>query len=80
MAGVDPRTIMELGGWRSLLMVQRYAHLTPAHQAAAVERIASAEFPNATPTLAPGRAGRRAVSGDRITARAVSSVGRAPDF
>src|SRR4030095_11371290 len=47
MAGVDPATIQELGGWRSLVMVQRYTHLTPAHKAAAVERIASAEFPNA---------------------------------
>ena len=27
MAGVDLRTIQELGGWRSLEMVERYAHL-----------------------------------------------------
>jgi integrase len=40
MAGVDPRTIQELGGWRSLAMVQRYTHLSPTHKAAAVERIA----------------------------------------
>src|SRR5262249_14575116 len=26
MAGVDPRTVQELGGWRTLAMVQRYSH------------------------------------------------------
>jgi len=63
MAGVDPATIQELGGWRSLVMVQRYTHLTPAHKAAAVERIASPEFPNAIPKATPRRAGERAASG-----------------
>lgn len=42
MAGVDLRTIQELGGWRSLAMVERYSHLTPSHKAAAVERLAAA--------------------------------------
>ena len=45
MAGVDLRTIQELGGWRSLKMVERYAHLSPSHKAEAVERLAS-KFPN----------------------------------
>ncbi len=40
MAGVDPRTIQELGGWASLDMVERYTHLSPTHKAEAVERIA----------------------------------------
>jgi site-specific recombinase XerD len=40
MAGVDPRTIQELGGWASLEMVERYTHLSPTHKAEAVERIA----------------------------------------
>jgi integrase len=44
MAGVDPHTMMELGGWASLEMVQRYTHLSPTHKAEAVERIAS-NFP-----------------------------------
>ena len=39
-AGVDPRTIQELGGWASLEMVERYTHLSPRHKAEAVERIA----------------------------------------
>jgi integrase len=45
-AGVDLRTVQELGGWRDLSMVQRYAHLSPSHKAQAVERIAE-EFHNA---------------------------------
>ena len=39
MAGVDLRTVQERGGWRTLGMVQRYAHLAPESLAAAVERI-----------------------------------------
>ena len=39
MAGVDLLTVKELGGWRTLSMVQRYAHLAPAHLHAAVERL-----------------------------------------
>ncbi|MDA2937025.1 site-specific integrase [Acidobacteria bacterium AH-259-A15] len=39
MAGVDLRTIQELGGWKSLKMVERYAHLSPSHKAEAVEKI-----------------------------------------
>jgi len=39
MAGVDLRTVQELGGWRTLGMVHRYSHLAPAHLHAAVERL-----------------------------------------
>ena len=39
MAGVDPRTVQVLGGWRTLAMVQRYSHLAPAHLREAVERL-----------------------------------------
>lgn len=41
MAGVDLRTVQELGGWSSLELVQRYAHLTPEHRREAVERMVS---------------------------------------
>jgi Phage integrase family len=41
MAGVDLRTVQELGGWKTLAMVQRYAHLAPAHLHQAVERLVS---------------------------------------
>jgi hypothetical protein len=30
MAGVDVRTVQEVGGWRTMPMVQRYSHLAPA--------------------------------------------------
>jgi len=33
-------TVQELGGWQTLAMVERYAHLSPAHKAQALERIA----------------------------------------
>jgi integrase len=39
MAGVDLLTIKDVGGWRTLAMVQRYAHLAPNHLHAAVERL-----------------------------------------
>jgi site-specific recombinase XerD len=41
MLGTDPLTLKELGGWKSLGMVQRYAHLTPNHLHQAVERLAT---------------------------------------
>jgi integrase len=44
MAGVDLRTVQELGGWSSLDLVQRYAHLSPGHKAEAVERITADHF------------------------------------
>jgi integrase len=41
MAGVDLRTVQELGGWKTASMVSRYAHLAPGHLSAAVERLVS---------------------------------------
>jgi integrase len=38
MEGVDLLTIKELGGWKSLTMVQRYAHPSPSHRSQAIER------------------------------------------
>jgi len=35
MAGVDLRAVQELGGWKSLRMVERYGHLAPDHLRAA---------------------------------------------
>jgi len=46
MAGVDLRTVQELGGWRSLGMVQRYSHLSPGHLAGAVERVVAPQTPS----------------------------------
>ena len=44
------RTVQELGGWRTLSMVQRCAHLSPGHLVAAVEKIVG------VPAAAPGAA------------------------
>jgi len=37
--GVDLLALKALGGWKTLSMVQRYAHLSPGHQRSAIERL-----------------------------------------
>jgi site-specific recombinase XerD len=44
MAGVDLLTVQRLGGWRTVGMVTRYAHLAPHHLRAAVERLSGVEL------------------------------------
>jgi integrase len=39
--GVDLYTIQKAGGWKTPIMVQRYAHLNPDHIRAAVEQLAA---------------------------------------
>jgi len=39
MAGTPLSVLQELGGWHSASMVQRYAHLSPEHLAAAAEKV-----------------------------------------
>jgi len=39
MEAVDLLAIKDLGGWKSLAMVQRYAHLSPEHHRDAIERL-----------------------------------------
>jgi len=39
MAGVDLRTVQELMGHKAIAMTVRYAHLAPAHQREAIERL-----------------------------------------
>jgi integrase len=41
MEAVDLLAMKDLGGWKSLAMVQRYAHLSPAHHREAIERLAT---------------------------------------
>jgi integrase len=58
IAGVDLRTIQELMGHKTTSMTCRYAHLTPSHKLAAVERLSvSLETPSdtrpATGTVSP---------------------------
>ncbi|MBI4638505.1 MAG: site-specific integrase [Candidatus Rokubacteria bacterium] len=45
MAGVDLRTVQVLGGWKTLSMVARYAHLGADHLHAAVERLVTPAGP-----------------------------------
>ena len=53
MEGVDLLTIKELGGWKSLPMVQRYAHLSPSHRRTAIERLVTRQT-SAEPAKATG--------------------------
>ena len=39
MEGVDTRMVQELGGWKRIEMLERYAHLSDAHKAKAVEKL-----------------------------------------
>jgi integrase len=39
MAGVGNRTLQELGRWKRVEMIDRYAHLSPEHLAHAIEKI-----------------------------------------
>lgn len=39
MSGADLLTIKELGGWKTMSMVQRYSHLSQAHKQQAVDRL-----------------------------------------
>jgi len=52
MVGVPLRTLAELLGHRTLAMVMRYAHLSPAHLRDAVERIAGTPTDTTTDTRA----------------------------
>ncbi|HEX4381207.1 MAG TPA: site-specific integrase [Candidatus Acidoferrum sp.] len=49
MAGVDLRTVQELLGHKSILMTMRYAHLSPNHKLAAVEKLTVAPPARITP-------------------------------
>ena len=63
MRGADLRTVMELGGWKSLAMVQRYSHLSQQHKLEAVELLANNSTPKSTPaTLAPAQEVERKLS------------------
>jgi integrase len=46
--GVDIRTIQELGRWKDIRMVQRYANLSERHKAEAIEKLSNSTK-NSTP-------------------------------
>ena len=48
MAGVDLYTVQRAAGWKTQVMVQRYAHLDPRHMRAAVGRLTTGTNPALT--------------------------------
>jgi len=46
MAGADLLTLKDLGGWKTLAMVTRYAHLMPGRLREGVERLVVAPAPS----------------------------------
>jgi site-specific recombinase XerD len=40
MAGLDIRTLQELGGWKEIKMVERYAHLSTQQKTEAISKMA----------------------------------------
>lgn len=55
MSGADMRTIQDLGGWRTLGMVERYSHLGESHKAQAVEKLAAISQHVSQQTETPSR-------------------------
>jgi integrase len=53
MAGVDIRTIQELGGWKEIKMIERYAHLSQQHKVEAIEKISGQDFTTVFTTHQP---------------------------
>jgi hypothetical protein len=69
MSGVGLREVQELMGHKTIQMTCRYAHLTPAFQLAAVEKLASF-----TDTVAQVKAPATESSTGAKTSTAVSAV------
>jgi integrase len=67
MAGVDLRTVQELLGHKDPTMTARYAHLSPAHQAAAVARLEAALTPSVEAARTVGGAPNRPPASAKLT-------------
>lgn len=61
-AGVDLPTIQKYGGWKSLDLVERYAHLSDSHKTEAIERISSQNFPTCFTTPLKRQEGTKLIS------------------
>ena len=48
MNGANDRTLMALGGWKSPRMLDRYAHLSPAHLWQAIEGLVQSRIGSKT--------------------------------
>jgi len=66
MAGVDLRTVQELMGHRTITTTMRYAHLAPAHQAEAVERLVVSQPGFSTSTATGTRPFTRGAGGEHL--------------
>jgi hypothetical protein len=55
VAGVDLYTVKEILGHKTLVMTQRYAHLSPEHQRQAVERLVRRETARPSPIASERR-------------------------
>jgi site-specific recombinase XerD len=51
VSGVDPYTVAQLLGHKAVQMVQRYAHLAPAHLRVAANRTATVIFAKQAPHI-----------------------------
>jgi hypothetical protein len=71
IAGVDLLTLKDLGGWKTLAMVTRYAHLMPGRLREGVERLVTASPAPATPA-------RAEIAGATGTATRTSSPALSP--
>ncbi len=69
MAGVDLLTIKELGGWKTLAMGMRYAHLSPGRLREGVERLVGSPAPTTRDQEAPPTA-----CSDTVSDTAVATV------
>jgi integrase len=67
MAGVDLHTTGELLGHRDPQSTRRYAHLSPAHKAAAVAKLTTALAPAAEPVRTAVAAGSRPSTATEVT-------------
>ena len=78
MAGVDPLTKQQLGGWKTLQMVLRYAHLSPDHKRAALGRLISYRTDTTTGTRQETRIGTIQADNGKYTRELVPGAGVEP--
>jgi integrase len=78
MAGVDLLTIKELGGWKTLVMVTRYAHLSPDHKRQALGRLISERSGTATSTSEKDAMGWCEGKSDKLLNSVVPGAGIEP--
>ena len=79
MRGVDLRTVQELGGWKSLNMVQRYAHLSQEHKRQAIELLAE-NSPQVFPSPAKQSEEQIAVTARKQKSAPIAQLDRASAF